>query len=173
VVVQNLAEALTPRAQETAAPPTEHWTPEMADRYALESAQAMLNLAVSRNPVIDLSLAQPALIGATKSTRPEIQTLAGQVLAYINNANAQRAIAEMALNTANDVNVRVAAFQSLICSAKLSGNLLADVAINAIYELISQPDTDPALRAAAAAAYGALDLPSQKVKNLILDQAKS
>ena len=46
-------------------------------------------------------------------------------------------------------------------------------AVNGIYELISKPDTDPALRAAAAAAYGALNLPSQKVKNLILDQAKS
>jgi len=173
VVVQNLAEAVTPRAQETAALPTEQWTAEMADSYALRAAQAMLKLATGRNPVIDLSLAQPALVGATKSTRQEIQTLAGQVLAYINNANAQRAIAEMAMNTANDVNVCVAAFESLVCSAKLSGNLLPDPAVNAIYELISKPDTDPALRAAAAAAYGALNLPSQKVKNLILDQAKS
>ena len=120
----------------------------MADNYALRAAQAMLKLAISRNPVIDLSLAQPALVGATKAPRQEIQTLAGQVLAYVNNANAQRAIAEMAMNTANDVNVHVAAFESLVCSAKLSGNLLADAAVNGIYELISKPDTDPALRAA-------------------------
>jgi hypothetical protein len=173
VVVQSLAEALTSRAQEGAAATAEQWTAEMADSYALRAAQAMLKLAIGRNPVIDLSLAQPALIGATKATRQEIQTLAGQVLAYINNANAQRAIAEMAMNTANDVNVRVAAFESLVGSAKLSGNLLADPAVNAIYELISKADTDPALRAAAAAAYGALNLPSQKVKSLILDQAKS
>lgn len=173
VVVQSLAEALTSRAQEGAAATAEQWTAEMADSYALRAAQAMLKLAIGRNPVIDLSLAQPALIGATKATRQEIQTLAGQVLAYVNNANAQRAIAEMAMNTANDVNVRVAAFESLVGSAKLSGNLLADPAVNAIYELISKADTDPALRAAAAAAYGALNLPSQKVKSLILDQAKS
>ncbi len=173
VVVQNLAEALTSRAQEATAQATDKWTPEIADSYALRSAQAMLKLAISRNPVIDLSLAQPALVGATKATRQEIQTLAGQVLAYVNNPNAQRAIAEMAINAANDLNVRVAAFESLVCSAKLSGNLLPDAALNAIYELISKSDTDPALRAAAAAAYGALNLPSQKVKNLILDQAKS
>ena len=43
----------------------------------------------------------------------------------------------------------VAAFESLVCSAKLSGNLLADTAVNGIYELISKPETDPALRAAA------------------------
>jgi len=173
VVVQNLAEALMPRAQEAGAETTEQWTPEMADSYALRAAQAMLRLAIGRNPVIDLSQAQPALAGAVKSPRQEIQTLAGQILAYINNPNAQRAIAEMAMNTANDPSVRVAAFESLVNSAKLSGNLLPDGMIVAVYELISRAETEPALRAAAAAAYGALNLPSQKVKNLILDQAKS
>ena len=79
VAVQNLAEALTPRAQEVAGSTTEQWTAEMADNYALRAAQAMLKLAIGRNPVIDLSLAQPALVGATKATRQEIQTLAGQV----------------------------------------------------------------------------------------------
>jgi hypothetical protein len=34
-------------------------------------------------------------------------------------------------------------------------------------------ETDPNLRAAAAGAYGALNLPSEQVKSLILDQAKS
>ena len=173
VVVQNLADALTARAPEAGAASVEKWTPEMADSYALRAAQSMLRLAIGRNPVIDLSLAQPALVGATKSPRQEIQTLAGQILAYVNNPDAQRAIADMAMNTANDPAVRVAAFESLVSSAKLSGNLLPDATIAAMYELISKTDTDPALRAAAAAAYGALNLPSQKVKNLILDQAKS
>jgi len=158
---------------EAGAATVEKWTPELADSYALRAAQSMLRLAVGRNPVIDLSLAQPALIGATKSPRQEIQTLAGQVLAYVNNPNAQRAVAEMAMNGANDPVVRVAAFESLVNSAKLSGNLLPDTTVAAMYELISKADTDPALRAAAAAAYGALNLPSQKVKNLILDQARS
>jgi hypothetical protein len=38
---------------------------------------------------------------------------------------------------------------------------------------ISSGETDPDLRSAAAAAYGTLNLPSRKVKDLILDQAKS
>ncbi len=42
-----------------------------------------------------------------------------------------------------------------------------------MYGLISTGQTDADLRAAAAAAYGALNLPSEKVKDLILDQAKS
>ena len=118
-------------------------------------------------------LAQPALVGATRSPRPEIQMLAGQILAYLNSPNAQRAIADMALAPANEMDVRVAAFDSLVDSAKLNGNTLPDATVDAIYALISTGETDPILRAAAAAAYGALNLPSQKVKDLILDQAKS
>ena len=34
-------------------------------------------------------------------------------------------------------------------------------------------EIDPELRSVAASAYGALNLPSQKVKDLILDQARS
>jgi hypothetical protein len=139
----------------------------------LRAAQAMLGLAVSRNPVIDLSLAQPALVGATKDTRPEIRVLAGQILAYLSSPDAQRAVAALALDAGNDTNVRAAAFGSLVESAKLNGNLLPDAVVNDIYKLISSAETDPALRAAAAAAYGSLNLPSQKVKDLILDQAKS
>ena len=97
VAVQNLAEALSRGNQQAA--PGEQWTPELAESYALRSAQAMYNLAVSRNPVIDLSLAQPALVAATKDKQQEIQVLASQILAYLNSPNAQRAIAEMAMET--------------------------------------------------------------------------
>jgi hypothetical protein len=51
--------------------------------------------------------------------------------------------------------------------------MLIDQMVDGIYELIKSDATDPALRSAAAAAFGALNLPSQKVKDLILDQAKS
>ena len=79
----------------------------------------------------------------------------------------------MALNEANNMAVRIAAFESLGTSAKLNGNLLPDATVDQMYELIAAGQTDPVLRAAAAAAYGALNLPSQKVRTLILDQAKS
>lgn len=174
VVVRNLAEALARSGQEaTAAAADEQWTPELAQSYALRSAQALLKLAVSRNPVIDLSQAQSAVIFVTTDKDKEIQVLAAQILSYLNSPNAQRAIADMAMNTGNEMDVRIAAFESLVNSAKLNGNLLSDAAVDAIYSLISTDQTDPVLRAGAAAAYGALNLPSQKVKDLILDQARS
>ncbi len=169
IVVQNLAEALAKGGAGT----DKQWTPELAESYALRSVQAMLGLAISHNPVIDLSAALPALTGATKDARPEIRVLAGQVSAHLSSPDAQRAIAALALDTGNDINVRTAAFGSLVTSAKLNGNILPDAGVGDIYRIISATDTDPALRAAAAAAYGALNLPSQKVKNLILDQARN
>ncbi len=171
VVVQNLAEALARSGRQNAS--AEQWTEELAESYALRSADAMYRLAVSRNPVIDLSLAQPALVAATNDKQQEIQVLAAQVLAYLNSPNAQRAIADMAMDTGHEMSVRISAFGALVDSAKLNGNMASDATVNAVYALIQSTETDPALRAAAAAAFGALNLPSQKVKDLILDQAKS
>ena len=164
LVVANLAGALGSNGQ---------LDEQMADGYALRAAQAMLKLALSRNPVINLSAAQNALVAAVNDERKEIQILSGQILAHLDSPGAQRAIAGMALDNNNDADVRISAFDSLATSAKLNANMLVDPMVDAIYSLISSTETPPELRSAAAAAYGALNLPSQKVKDLILDQAKS
>ncbi|MBP7053953.1 MAG: HEAT repeat domain-containing protein [Phycisphaerae bacterium] len=171
VVAQNLSEALARSGQQSVS--GEEWAPELAESYALRSAQTLHKLAVSRNPVIDLSLAQTALMAATNDKQQEIQVLAAQVLAYLNSPNAQRAIAEMAMDGGHEMSVRVSAFDALVDSAKLNGCMVPDAVVGAMYALIQSTETDPVLRAAAAAAFGALNLPSQKVKDLILDQAKS
>jgi hypothetical protein len=165
LVVKNLTEALEQKdeGQETMD----------ANSYALRAAEVMLKLAQTRNPVIDLSAAQSTLIDATKNKQVEIQVLAGQILASLNSSEAQRAIAAMALAESNTMDVRISAFDSLADSAKLNVNLLDDEKIDAIYSLVSSKEIDPKLRSAAAAAYGALNLPSRKVKDLILDQSHS
>jgi len=99
--------------------------------------------------------------------------LAGQILPYLDSPEAQRAIAAMALDENNAMDVRISAFNSLATSAKFNANLLDATAIDAVYSLVSSQEADPQLRSAAARAYGSLNLPSQKVKDLILDQAKS
>ncbi len=172
LVVANLAEALAQNSEQ----PAENipmWNGELADLYALRAAKVMFKLAQTRNPVLDLSAAQDALVAATRDKRTEIQMLAGQILAHLNTPAAQEAIAAMAMAESNSQDIRIAAFGSLAVSAKLNANKLDDATIDAIYALVSSKDIDPGLRAAAAAAYGALNLPSQKVKTLILDQARS
>ena len=172
LVVRNLAEALGQNPQPPAGNPNV-WVPQLAHSYAVRSAGAMLKLAHTRNRVIDLSAARGALISATNDDRPDVQILAGQVLAYLKSPEAQRSIAAMALAETNAMVVRVEAFNSLAVSAKVNANLLDDKTVDAIYSLVSSLEVEPELRSAAATAYGALNLPSRKVKDLILDQAKS
>ncbi len=172
LVTENLAEALDQDENKTAEN-SENWPQQLADSYAIRAATAMMKLAQTRNKVIDLSGAQNALISATKDNRQQLQILAGQVLAYLNSPDAQRAIATMALDSKNSMEVRIAAFNSLATSGKVNANLLNVELIDSIYSLISSQDTEADLRSAAAAAYGAFDLPSRKVKDLILDQSKS
>jgi len=171
LVIANLAQAIGQEAQ-TAGSEDGMWSEKIANAYAVRAATAMLKLGESRNRVIDLSIAQQYLAAAINDKRPEIQILAGKVLAYIDSPDAQRAIAAMALTEGNSLEVRVAAFESLATSAKVNASMLVEPMIDGIYALIGSEQTDPALRSAAAAAYGALNLPSQKVKDLILDQAK-
>lgn len=170
LVVANLAEALGQNSQNGAAG-ANGWSDEIAENYAVRAAETLLSLAQSRNTILDLSAAQPALESAISDTR--IQVLAGQILAYLNSPGAQRAIASMALDENNAQDVRISAFNSLATSAKLNANMLPDETIDIIYALISSDATNTELRSTAAAAYGALNLPSRKVKDLILDQAKS
>jgi hypothetical protein len=172
LVVQNLAEALGQDAASSDAD-ANVWTAQLANSYAVRAGGAMLKLAETRNRVIDLSVAQKALISATNDKRPDVQILAGRVLAYLESPDAQGAIATMALAETNTMVVRIEAFNSLAVSAKLNGNLLDEKMVDAIYSLVGSVDIAPALRGAAATAYGALNLPSRKVKDLILDQAKS
>jgi len=173
LVVENLAEAISRADSNSDANAATAWSQELADSYTVRSAMVLLKLAQTRNPVIDLSRAKETLINATKDKREQIQILAGQILAHLDSPDAQRAIAVMALAEDNSMTVRVAAFESLANSAKLNANLLDDAKVDAIYSLVSSLQTDPQLRSAAATAYGSLNLPSRKVKNLILDQAKS
>ncbi len=166
LVVENLVEAME-------AKPGEGWDEATANSYAVRSVKVMLQLAERRNDVIDLSKAEPALIKATRDPRKSIRVLAGKVLAWLHCPKAQQAIAAMALDEDNDIKLRISAFDSLAQSAKINASLLDDETLDAIYSLISSNTAPPELRSHAAAAYGALNLPSRKVKNLILDQAKS
>ncbi|MBN1457575.1 MAG: HEAT repeat domain-containing protein [Sedimentisphaerales bacterium] len=163
-VVENLAQAIGTSGNEELGE-------NLADLYALRAVRVMLKLATTRNKVVNLSHALSALADGTKDSRKDMQILSGQVLAYINDAGAQQAIAAMALLEDNDMDVRNAAFRSLAISAKLNTNLLNANQIDSIYALIGSDSADAQLRSTAAGAYGALNLPSSRVKNLILDQA--
>jgi hypothetical protein len=165
LVVQLLGEALRGDANDLGA--------ELSDMYAKRSAAVMLKLAQSRNKVFNLGLAMPELIKVANDTkRPELQVTAGQILAYLNSPDAQRATAAIGLDSAEAMPIRLAAMASLAESAKLNGSLLDDTTIGAMYSIISSTQSPAELRSAVAAAYGSLNLPSCKVNDLILSQAR-
>jgi len=165
LVVNSLAEAIT-------APADANWPKETADTYAIRSAQAMLKLAETRNIAINLAGALEALVKATGDTRDEIKLVACQTLAYIPSPDAQRAIADSALKEENSIEIRISSFDALTISAKVNANLLLDSQIDQIYKIVESREINQELRSSAATAFGALNLPSRRVKDLILDQAR-
>jgi HEAT repeat protein len=164
LIIENLAEAIGESG-------TDELGTELADIYAIRAISVMLDLAISRNRIVDLTRAMPALITATKDPRKDMQILAGEVLARIESPDAQQAIAQMGLSENNDLEVRIAAFESLAVSAKLHANLLTAEMIDGIYSIVGSATAETVLRSTAASAYGSLNLPSRRVKDLILDQA--
>lgn len=168
LVVTNLAKALASSDNE----------PELQNKwsdtdYSLRAARVINKLASTRNKVIELSRELEAIIEATEHENPEIQRLSCDTLAYFGEPQAQQAIADMAFNEDLPVEMRINAFGCLASSAKVNGSKLSDETIDDIYNLLSSNQAASELRTAAASAYGALNLPSRKVKDLVLDQAKS
>jgi len=147
---------------------------EAKAQYAMRAAHAMLKLSQCRNKVIDIGLAQGQIITvATDSSKGELQKIAMLILSNLASPDAQRTLAKLALDADSDMQVRMLAFGGLTDSAKMNGNLLTDEQVNGLYEIISSADAPQELRAAASGSYGALNLPSRKVKDFILDQARS
>lgn len=165
LVVELLAQELAADANDMKGP--------AADEYAKRAAAVMLKLAQSRNKVLNLSIAQGQLVKlAGDAKRAQLQVIAGQILAYLGSPDAQRAIAAVGLDGGQAMPIRIAAMGSLAESAKVNANLLDDATIDAMYAIISSTDSPAELRSAVASAYGALNLPSRKVEELIISQSR-
>ncbi len=164
LIIENLAEAVKRSC-------VKELGDELADMYAIRAVDVMRDLALSRNTVINLYEAVPALINATKLDWGQMQIKAAGVLALLETPDGQKAIAETALNEANSLDVRKETFSALAISAKRNANLLTPGQIDRMYAIVASKQVDPQLRSEAASAYGALNLPSKKVKDLILDQS--
>jgi hypothetical protein len=91
---------------------------------------------------------------------------AAQALATIPGPRAQRAVAKLALDSAGDEAIRLATFGALGESIRRFGNSLADEQAEAVVDIVLKGSGN--IRAAAAEILGALSLPSDKVKDLIL-----
>lgn len=140
---------------------------EEATEYALQALDALRLIGVGSTKVFTIRDAQSGLVDAMSDEREAVAIKASQVLALVNTQEAQRAIADIALDDTKSEAMRSAAFDSLAKSAARWGAKLSDFQKDQINKLVGELSDD--LADAAARAHGALNMPSAKGANLIVN----
>lgn len=137
---------------------------EEAVAYKDRALAVLRDLAVSGNPVLNVSDATLPLIGALFNHHGELRMRIAEVLSYVNAKRAQVAIMDAALQ--GEGTDRVALLGIVAESAKRSGNLLEQRQVARIIEMARTGEGEEAT--AAAALMGALNLPNDQLIPLIL-----
>ncbi len=142
---------------------------EQAAAWAVRAADAIALLAMTNNAVYDLSRLRPSLLQALSSPAVEVQLAAAKALAAMASADAQQGVAALALKTEAE-KTKIDLLNILTDSIRKFGNQLTEAQVQGLFDLVSSKGT-AALREAAAQALGALNLPSDKSKGLILQMS--
>lgn len=142
---------------------------KIATDFSMRAANLLAKLAISRGQVLDLSPAQQTLIAALGDKRPQIAMAVGEAVALLNTAPAQSALADRANDAATPPDVRISFYKSLATSAKFYGNRLSPNQLGDLQQVVmGEKNLD--IRSAAADARGALNLPAEDAKALILQR---
>ncbi len=137
-----------------------------ATEWAVKAAEAIRLLGITRNGVYDISRLEGTLIETLDDERGPVRVAAAEALATMNSAAAQRGIAKLANRSEVDEKVRVAVYAALCESIRKYGNQLTDTLAEAVLDVVTgAPRGD--IRRAASQALGAMDLPSEKIIQLM------
>lgn len=134
-----------------------------AEDMALTALQVLRDVTLASN-VYRIKDALPALRQALSDSRPLVVEDSGRVLAMIDDATAQKALADAALAESGDL--QIALLDSLAQSATAFGNKLDKSQTDELLQLVQQSSGDTAL--AAARAHGALALPTANAVQMIV-----
>ncbi len=140
-------------------------SPEQAVEWAERAANSLLLLGMTRNEVLNFARAEQALLDALEVESDRVKVAAARALAVINTATAQRGIVSLAVSDAAGA-VRVIAFNAASESVRTFGSQLPDELVAEVVSVV-QSDQAEELRLAAAQLHGALNLPSEKLTELI------
>lgn len=133
--------------------------------YRARSLASLRDLAVANSTVLSVGDAAPSLIQALNQASDENTRLAiADILARVNQARAQRAIMDAALNASGPE--RAALFTSVASSAKHFGGQLEERQVRRLMELANQGSDEEA--ASAASLMGALNLPNSSLLPMVL-----
>ncbi|MBI4716792.1 MAG: HEAT repeat domain-containing protein [Planctomycetes bacterium] len=133
---------------------------------AMEAVETLRRIAADGRTVYNLSPAQPALIAALGAADEKLRVAAAGVLAYSPAPEAQQAIADLALDAANALALRLAGYAALADSARNYGNLLTEAQVAELVR-VARDEPDLVLRTAASQALGAVNLASNQASDII------
>ncbi|MCX5660694.1 MAG: hypothetical protein NTW19_13380 [Planctomycetota bacterium] len=138
---------------------------EEAEQFALTSLHLLRSLALNTSNVFKVGEAEPALVRALNDIRPQVAIDAAAVLSLLDSGDAQRALADAALDATQDPKKRVPFIVSLTESATRFGSKLNEVQLGKVLDLVKTAQGDLALPASRL--HGALTLPTSNVAQLI------
>ncbi len=135
------------------------------------AAQTLQRLAEGRVTAFDLSVTQPTLLAALNDKRPEVLKAVGEALAYMNGDQIQVSLLTTALAEKTPDDVRISLLQSLAKNAKFFGGHLSQPNLEDLQKQVDVGGNND-VRTAAAEARGALNLPADQAKEMIVKQSK-
>ncbi len=144
---------------------------KVATEYALRAADLIGRLADSRGQIFDLTVTETPLLAALSDKRPKVAQAAGNALQRMDSKQAQSALLDRALGGGTPDETKVSFFKSIASSAKNFGNRLQGQQVDSLQK-VAMGDKSPDIRSAAAEAVGALNLPNDQAKRLIVEQSR-
>lgn len=144
---------------------------KLATEYALKAADLLQWLA-GRTQAYDLLIAESTLQAALNDARPEIVKAAGNVLATLDSANVQPSLLSTAGGEKAADDVKVSLYKSLAKHAKQFGDRLNNEQ-HATLDKAVEEGNNLDVRSAAAEVRGALNLPADQAKALIIKQSRT
>ncbi|HEX4123492.1 MAG TPA: hypothetical protein VHY37_02120, partial [Tepidisphaeraceae bacterium] len=132
-----------------------------ADADALRSADLLHLLAVTHTKAYDLAVSEGSLLGALKDKRADVAKAAALSIGFLDSKQVQSGLLEVAEADATPDDVKIALYNAMAQSAKNFGNRLSDDEVDSLEKVVdSAANLD--VRTAAAAAAGALNLPTDQ-----------
>ncbi len=142
-----------------------------ATEIAMRAADLLERIAVSGVRSMNVGVAEPTLLAGLNDARPELVMNIGQVLALIDTPTAQQGLLAKAVDGQTAPEVAVSLFNSVATSAKMFGNQLEAAQVEQLQTVVAQAE-NLEVRSAAAEAHGALNLPADRAKQLIVNQSR-
>ncbi len=133
--------------------------------YAARSIEALRDLAISGNPVLNVGDAAPTLMAALADASGQVKLELADILARVNQDRAQRAVMDAALS-AKDSAERIELMRSVGISAKKFGNMLEPRHVKRVLEIATKGSDEEATAAASLA--GALGVQNDQLLDLVL-----